>query len=132
MAYFDPNKPRTLAGIELSIGSTNGTVDGIVWKWSDGSVNTSPKTLKTSKTTELKVDKGTTFIGFSSWTDMSYGLYGLSLLEVDPTCVAKQTVSTVTTPTTTTTPVSGNSTIIITTVPTTNPTTTTTGTLAKW
>ena len=92
--YFDPIKGRTLASIDMNIGYTSKTVDGIVWKWTDGSVTSSPTTYKGSAATTLTLDKGTKLIGFAT-NEKSIGsnmnlIYSISLLEKDQACVDKQ------------------------------------------
>ena len=85
--YFDPIKGRTLASIDMSIGSTSKTVDGIVWKWTDGTVTSSPATFKGSTTNTLTLDQGTKLIGFAAYEkNLGSGMsliYSLSLIEKD-------------------------------------------------
>jgi hypothetical protein len=50
-------KNKTLTEIELYIPSTAKTVDGIIWRWSDGTVTSSPSTLRATNTIKLPLEK---------------------------------------------------------------------------
>jgi len=54
---FDMAKNKTLTEIELYIPSTSKTVDGIIWRWSNGTVTSSPSTLRSTNTIKLPLEK---------------------------------------------------------------------------
>lgn len=92
LTSFNPATGRTLDVMSLKIG-TGGTVDGIKWKWSDGTVTYSPKTyLSSTDEINVAIDRNSKLMGFASQEGISsgnYQIYGLSLLEIDTTCLDK-------------------------------------------
>lgn len=50
-------KNKTLTEIELWTPSNAKNVEGVIWKWSDGTVSYSPSTLRSTNTTKLTLDK---------------------------------------------------------------------------
>ena len=92
---FDMTKNKTLTAVELSIHATAKTVDGIIWKWNDGTVTSSPSTLRATNTVKLTLEANNVFMGFM--TDESSGPAGsgiklinaLSLIVLDTVCLAK-------------------------------------------
>jgi hypothetical protein len=63
---FDYTKYRKLTGAELAYDTIASTLDGIIWKFDDGTVESTPTSLKIRNPVSISIPNNTTFMGFAT------------------------------------------------------------------